>query len=895
MKKKGLIIVLIALFCLFFVGTTKVSAAEDVTISFANTSQRVSLSTTKQVWQNNLVTLTHEKSSSSNDIVDYSNPIRFYANSKLTVSVSEDYVISKIVFDCNNSTYATTLKNSISSNATVSSDKVTVTAIGSNTYVVAKLSGQVRMDSLTVTLESASTPTVTITGGNSMEVRGQLSFGAELSNVTGEVIWNSSNPAVATIDSNGVLTGVSTGTTKVSATCNGVKSNEIEVSVYSDADNLRALVKGYYGSGEYTKKSNVYLTAKTESELESYFHVTTISERTTYYKGDALWMSRGPESEGVQYSYYGTKYNNDEEPKAIGVTNATTSNPLEEPANPYVVLSGAGKNSMEEYYVTLYDMAVENVNYFNGWNYISENHYEYKLPEILENGENSRNFNNSDETFLSDFLAFTAPCVLENVFKSEYISKAGIVLSVNEVTNGNFGPYLSLKIKLHSSDSGKTENGDCVLSEARIYKDNMIFDENNVTVVAAKQLGKGTITMPVTLINKVVGSNGYDYTFEDNNGDLVLVNGDFSGLSLGQSCKITATIKSINGNTLEFNKTGASVSEITGEPQLETITTDVKSILDHKVSIGQPVNFTAVVTEIVTTGSKGIKVQDVNGKEILLYNCTSEVEVQDIVEINGYVGAYNLAYQINSAVCSASTNVTDNDKAAYAKLFVNLPEFVVEDFDLPISACGVTISWVSSNQNYIKVSGNQAQVTRSTDEDKTVFLTPSYNGIAGESFAVVVKANTVIESKLLAEFKLGANGNASHSDGSEKTSYSESANGYTLSLTNVAKMYTGARDAKGNSCIKLGTGDYTGGFTFNVPADVNKVVIYVAKYNTQTGASYVSINGQIYQLTSQSSNGDYLAIEIDTTTTKTIKLESGATGSVAKGKRCMINTIEFWS
>ena len=54
-------------------------------------------------------------------------------------------------------------------------------------------------------------------------------------------------------------------------------------------------------------------------------------------------------------------------------------------------------------------------------------------------------------------------------------------------------------------------------------------------------------------------------------------------------------------------------------------------------------------------------------------------------------------------------------------------------------------------------------------------------------------------------FALGENGSASHADGSSKTSYSETVGGYTLSLTNVSNFYTDARDAKGNSCIKLGT------------------------------------------------------------------------------------------
>ena len=63
--------------------------------------------------------------------------------------------ISKIVFDCNSSSYATALKNSIGTTAevSVSSDKVTVTLDGATEFVVAKLTAQVRMDAVTVTYE----------------------------------------------------------------------------------------------------------------------------------------------------------------------------------------------------------------------------------------------------------------------------------------------------------------------------------------------------------------------------------------------------------------------------------------------------------------------------------------------------------------------------------------------------------------------------------------------------------------------------------------------------------------------------------------------------------------------------------------------------------------------
>ena len=136
------------------------------------------------------------------------------------------------------------------------------------------------------------------------------------------------------------------------------------------------------------------------------------------------------------------------------------------------------------------------------------------------------------------------------------------------------------------------------------------------------------------------------------------------------------------------------------------------------------------------------------------------------------------------------------------------------------------------------------------------------------------------------EFTLGANGSASHYDGSSKTTYSQTVNGYTLSITGGTSMYTGARDAKGNSCIKLGTSSKTGGFSFTVPGDVTSVKIAVAKYKTNT--SKVTINGTTTTLTKTSNNGEYDIITVDTTSTKTVSVTT-----VSGGVRAMVNTITF--
>ena len=62
----------------------------------------------------------------------------------------------------------------------------------------------------------------------------------------------------------------------------------------------------------------------------------------------------------------------------------------------------------------------------------------------------------------------------------------------------------------------------------------------------------------------------------------------------------------------------------------------------------------------------------------------------------------------------------------------------------------------------------------------------------------VLTASAEGEVTQLASFELGANGTATHKDGSTaKTTYTETNNEYTLNITGGDKMYPSSYDAKG--------------------------------------------------------------------------------------------------
>ena len=125
------------------------NATSSVTISFASTAQRTVFTTSQQVWEQNGITVTNNKASSTSNVADYSNPARFYKSSELIIAYPG---MTKIEFTANSSSYATALKDSITTGTVTSSGSVVTWDLGGavDSAKIATLSAQVRMNSLTV-------------------------------------------------------------------------------------------------------------------------------------------------------------------------------------------------------------------------------------------------------------------------------------------------------------------------------------------------------------------------------------------------------------------------------------------------------------------------------------------------------------------------------------------------------------------------------------------------------------------------------------------------------------------------------------------------------------------------------------------------------------------------
>ena len=320
-------------------------------------------------------------------------------------------------------------------------------------------------------------------------------------------------------------------------------------------------------------------------------------------------------------------------------------------------------------------------------------------------------------------------------------------------------------------------------------------------------------------------------------------------------------------------------------PTLTIVAKEGCSIVSVKIT------YKAEKTGILTQNASNIAsgaVVNVNASSVVFGVGNTGEETKGQVRIT----EIEVVYSGGSASIPTDAELLAEDKEA---LKLNFSE-VTENFTLPTlgSVNESTISWASDNAA-ISIEDGAATVTRSNTDVHVILTATLINGkaTATVTFDVTVKAEEQEQPEVpgaptvLATFELGANGSASHSDGTEiKETKSYTDGAYTLTITGYSKVYDGARDANGNSCLKFGTNDVVGSMTFTVPENVTSVTIYVAKYKAKT--TKVDINGKTYTVLTSSDNGEYTAYTVDTTTVKTITVKT-----VNGGKRAMINTIVF--
>ena len=148
MKMRKIVAVLMtALMLCCIIPFSAMADGTSATISFADLANRESCTTEQQVWKQNGITVINNKADSTSDVNEkYFNPARFYKNSDVIVEYAG---MTKIDFNCNSASYATTLAGAIEG-AVVNGNVVSVTLDGVDSFTCTMSAGQVRMDSITV-------------------------------------------------------------------------------------------------------------------------------------------------------------------------------------------------------------------------------------------------------------------------------------------------------------------------------------------------------------------------------------------------------------------------------------------------------------------------------------------------------------------------------------------------------------------------------------------------------------------------------------------------------------------------------------------------------------------------------------------------------------------------
>ncbi len=305
---------------------------------------------------------------------------------------------------------------------------------------------------------------------------------------------------------------------------------------------------------------------------------------------------------------------------------------------------------------------------------------------------------------------------------------------------------------------------------------------------------------------------------------------------------------------------------------------------------------------------------------------TSELRLYDSSTNNSYAIFQSKkvinGLSLNAGYKSASLKVYGSTDGTSYELIESLSTTTAyKDFDVTIPE--------NSNYKYIKLDADGAQIRINSitfnygeasggeEEEEPVcqHLNKKYASLDGEKHSITCsdcgealgsENHTLVNDKCTlcgyekpstpvtppiassVTFEFGANGTAAHKDGDDlgsSTTYTEG--GYTLKLTSMSKVFGPAFDAKGNSCIKLGSSSAIGKFTFTVPNEVTSVVIKVAKYKANT--TKISVNGSAAQaINTASDSGAYTDITVDTSTNKTVTF-----ATVSGGVRAMVNSITF--
>lgn len=214
------------LFTLLFVMAATVSWGEDYTYDFSTGGLNQS---SKNTWTTDFFTILQEKGNSATAVANYLTAPRWYQNHKITFTPANNIEISKIVINCSSSNNGQTISPSIGSVSANGNNSTWTGKITSSNPLVLIMGKQCRPTSIIVTYTTSGSsgpvdPDVSF-ANQSVEVKVGSTITNEITKPTDlTVTYSSNDKSIATVDADGVVTGVAAGETTIIAKWDAVEN-----------------------------------------------------------------------------------------------------------------------------------------------------------------------------------------------------------------------------------------------------------------------------------------------------------------------------------------------------------------------------------------------------------------------------------------------------------------------------------------------------------------------------------------------------------------------------------------------------------------------------------------------------------------------------------------------
>lgn len=410
-----------------------------------------------------------------------------------------------------------------------------------------------------------------------------------------------------------------------------------------------------------------------------------------------------------------------------------------------------------------------------------------------------------------------------------------------------------------------------------------------------KEIKNVTVTIAAVENGKVEVKKGADAVADN----AVLRDGDVLTITATANAGYKVSAIKVNGTAITGNTYTITGAEADGKVAITVETVEYTQAdivndawaLEENTTLGT-FTLTGVIKSIDTPYDSGfgnltvsIIVDGLTEKPMICFRMkgtgAESLMVNDTITVTGTIKNYNGKVEFDSG-CTFKDRVVGTSTVSVDANSSKNATVTLED-GMTSGLNGATFTFtvsVSDGHELVSVKVNGVEVNA---------VENIYTGTINGNTIVSVETKEVgaADPVVVATFEFPTSGKTGHQDGSPATSYTDTNNSYTLSITDGSNFYTKANDAKGNGCLKLGTGKKTGSFTLTAPENVKFVVLYVAGYKANTAS--ITINGTKYDVSTASNNGEYTAIKVAVPENKTIAFESGTSGD----KRCMINKIEF--